>query len=108
MASERVRITSTGGMADVAGGRIEAPRVLVATETGMLHQLRKQNHSGTTFLPVSDKAVCHYMKMITPEKLLRCLQTGQDEITVDADIAERARASVQRMIEIGNPSRGGE
>ncbi len=108
VASERVRITSTGGMADIAGGRIDAPRVLVATETGMLHQLRKVNHSGTKFLPVTDKAVCHYMKMITPEKLLRCLQTGQDEITVDAEIADRARSSVQRMIEIGTPSRGGE
>jgi len=108
VASERVRITSTGGMADFAAGRIDAPRVLVATETGMLHQLRKRNTSGTRFLPVSDTAVCHYMKMITPEKLLRCLQTGRDEVTVDPGIAERARASVQRMIEIGNPSRGGQ
>jgi quinolinate synthase len=108
VASERVRITSTGGMAEFAAGRIDAPRVLVATETGMLHQLRKRNTSGTRFLPVSDTAVCHYMKMITPEKLLRCLQTGRDEVTVDAGIAERARASVQRMIEIGNPSRGGQ
>jgi quinolinate synthase len=44
------------------------------------------------------------MKMITPEKLLRCLRDGVDVVDVPADIAERARASVERMIAIGTPS----
>jgi len=107
VAPERVRIASTGGMAEVAGGRVDAPRVLVATETGMLHQLRRRNHTGTTFLPVSEAAVCHYMKMITAQNLLTCLQTGRDEVTVDPRVAGSARASVERMIAIGSPSRGG-
>jgi quinolinate synthase len=48
------------------------------------------------------------MKMITPEKLLSCLKTGRDEVTVPADIADRARQSVERMIALGTPSKTGE
>ena len=47
------------------------------------------------------------MKMITPAALLRCLVEGADEVHVDPDVATAARASVQRMIEIGQPG-GGE
>jgi quinolinate synthase len=47
------------------------------------------------------------MKMITPAALLRCLTEGADEVDVDAETARLARASVQRMIEIGTPG-GGE
>jgi quinolinate synthase len=52
--------------------------------------------------------VCKYMKMITPAKLLRSLRYGTDEVTVAADVADRARLSVERMIAIGKPSRTGE
>jgi quinolinate synthase len=45
------------------------------------------------------------MKMITPEKLLRSLRDGVDEVTVPRDIADKARLSVERMIAIGTPSR---
>jgi quinolinate synthase len=84
-----------------------AARVLVATETGILHQLRKLNTT-TDFMPVSPRAVCPYMKMITPTKLLRSLTETVFEVDVDPVVASRARASVERMIEIGSPSRGGE
>jgi quinolinate synthase len=40
------------------------------------------------------------MKMITPEKLLRCLQTGRDEVIVPPEIADRARIPIERMISI--------
>lgn len=106
MPAERVKILSTGGMLDEAR-RTTAKRVLVATETGMLHQLRGVNDR-TTFAPVNDRAVCHYMKMITPAKLLRALQDNVFEVTVPDDVAARARESVQRMVAIGNPSVGGE
>jgi quinolinate synthase len=78
--------------------------VLVATETGMLHQLRKANPL-VIFEPVNRAAVCKYMKMITPEKLLRSLRDGTDVVDVPRDIANKARASVERMIAIGTPSR---
>ena len=103
---ERTRILSTGGMLEAAR-TTKSRKVLVATETGMLHQLRKVNAS-TDFQPVNRAAVCKYMKMITPEKLENALRTGNDVVDVPRDVAERARASVERMIAIGTPSRVGE
>ena len=102
---ERVRILSTGGMLDAARSS-SAREVLVATEVGMLHQLRRAAPD-VTFRAVNDRASCRYMKMITPEKLLRALREGRDEVHVDPDLAARGRRAVQRMIEIGTPG-GGE
>lgn len=100
---ERTKILSTSGMI-TAAKETRATKVLVATETGMLHQLRKANPL-VIFEPVNRAAVCKYMKMNTPEKLLEALRTGKDEVTVPRDIADRARLSVERMIAIGTPSR---
>ena len=72
----------------------------------MLHQLRKAAPE-IDFRAVNDRASCRYMKMITPAALLRALREGVDEVDVDPEIAAGARASVQRMVEIGNPG-GGE
>ncbi len=98
----RTRILSTGGMIDAARDTTAA-KVLVATETGMLHQLQKAAPH-VSFEPVNRAAVCKYMKMITPAKLLRSLQTMTDEVNVDPDIADRARASVEAMVAIGTPA----
>ncbi len=102
---DRVRILSTGGMLDAARSS-SAREVLVATEVGMLHQLRRAAPD-VAFRAVNERASCRYMKMITPEKLLRALREGRDEVRVDPDLAVRARRAVQRMIEIGSPG-GGE
>ncbi|REF35029.1 quinolinate synthase NadA [Thermasporomyces composti] len=102
--SERVKILSTGGMLDAAR-TTRSRSVLVATEVGMLHQLRKAA-PGVDFQPVNDRASCRFMKMITPGALLRCLREGVDEVHVDPVVAERARGAVQRMIEIGQPGSG--
>jgi quinolinate synthase len=75
-------------------------KVLVATETGMLHQLRKANPRAT-FAPVNPHAECMYMKMITPEKLLRSLRESIFEVTVDPEVAAKARRAVERMVELG-------
>ena len=103
---ERTHILSTGGMGEAAL-KTKAKKILIATETGIIHQLQKSNPS-VTFEPVNRAAVCQYMKMITPEKLLECLRTGRDEVTVPADVAERARRSVEAMIALGTPSKTGE
>lgn len=102
---ERVHMLSTGDMLKSAA-QTEQKTVLVATEIGMLHQLRKAA-PGVDFLPVNERASCPYMKMITPAALLRCLELEQDEVDVPAAIADRARASLEAMIAIGNPG-GGE
>jgi quinolinate synthase len=101
--AQRTKILSTSGMI-TAAKETQAKKVLVATETGMLHQLRKANPL-VIFEPVNRAAVCKYMKMNTPEKLLAALRTGKDEVTVPREIADRARLSVERMIAIGTPSR---
>ncbi|MGV9859104.1 quinolinate synthase NadA [Gordonia sp. NPDC003425] len=101
---ERVKILSTGGMLDAAR-ETGAKQVLVATEIGMLHQLRKAA-PGIDFQAVNDRASCPYMKMITPAALLRALREGRDEVFVADDVADRARKSVERMIAIGNPGSG--
>ncbi|MGQ0778966.1 MAG: quinolinate synthase NadA [Pseudonocardiales bacterium] len=109
--AERVRILSTGGMLDAAretaaqaaaAPGTAAREVLVATEIGMLHQLRRAAPD-VEFRAVNERASCRYMKMITPAALLRCLREGVDEVHVAADIAARARGAVQRMIAIGRP-----
>jgi quinolinate synthase len=102
--SDRVKILSTGGMLDAAR-TTRSRSVLVATEVGLLHQLRK-TAPDVDFQPVNDRASCRYMKMITPGALLRCLREGVDEVHVDPVVAERARGAVQRMIEIGRPGSG--
>ncbi|HVV08755.1 quinolinate synthase NadA [Amycolatopsis sp.] len=105
VAAEKVKILSTGDMVHAARDT-KASTVLVATEIGMLHQLRKAAPE-IDFRAVNDRASCRYMKMITPAALLRSLREGADEVHVDLETAARARASVQRMIEIGKPG-GGE
>jgi quinolinate synthetase complex, A subunit len=104
--ADRTQVLSTGGMVEYAK-TTTAPHVLVATETGILHQLRSLN-SSTHFEAVNPSAVCRYMKMTTPTSLLRSLRDGTTEISVAPDVARRAATAVRRMIEIGSPSRGGE
>jgi quinolinate synthase len=98
----RTRVLSTGGML-AAAASTGARHVLVATETGMLHQLRRANPS-VNWEPVNPDAVCRYMKMITPEALLRCLRDGVEEVHVDAGVASRARRAVEAMIGAGSPA----
>jgi quinolinate synthase len=97
--AERTHILSTGGMANMARD-LGSDTALVATEVGMLHQLRKLN-SHTNFLPMNPQAVCRYMKMITPALLERCLREGRDEVLVPEQVARRARGAVERMVTIG-------
>ena len=93
------------GMLDAARAT-GAREVLVATEVGMLHQLRRAAPE-VEFRAVNERASCRYMKMITPGLLLRALREGRDEVRVAPDIAARALGAVERMIAIGRPG-GGE
>jgi len=97
--AERTRVLSTGGML-AAARSTRARAVLVATETGMLHQLRKANPA-VRWEPVNPDAVCRYMKMITPQALERCLRDGVSEVRVDPGVAARARRAVEAMIAVG-------
>ena len=96
----RTRVLSTGGMLQAARAT-RAPAVLVATETGMLHQLRRANPA-VRWEPVNPGAVCRFMKMTTPAVLLRCLREGVTEVTVEPGVARRARRAVQAMLAAGS------
>jgi quinolinate synthase len=93
-----VEIYSTEGMVRHAK-QSQADKFLVATETGILHRMRKENPN-KTFLPVKEDAVCEYMKTITLEKVYRSLRDMVYEVKVPVDIADRARLSIQRMLEL--------
>src|SRR6266571_6669885 len=96
--AERTKILSTGGM--VRESELSsAKRFLVATETGILHQLRKGN-PGKVFEPINEDAVCKYMKTITPANLLSSLREMVFEVTVPEAIRVRAARAVERMIEL--------
>lgn len=99
---ERTELLSTGGMVERAKA-LGSGTALVATETGILHQLRAANPQAT-FEAIDDQAVCPFMKMITPEALWRSLAEGKHAIEVPEEIRVRAAQAVQRMIEIGKPT----
>jgi len=73
---------------------------IIATETGMLHPLRKAAPRAR-LTAVNPKAVCKYMKMITLPKLRDSLRNGKYEVKVPSDVATRARRPIERMVAIG-------
>jgi quinolinate synthase len=91
-------VTSTSGMVKRAK-ESKAREFIVATETGILHTMRKQN-PGKSFIPVRETAVCEFMKTITLEKVLWSLEDMQYKITVPPDVAERARRAIDRMMAV--------
>ena len=81
-----------------------AKRFIVATESGILHQMRRQC-SDKEFIaaPPSDSCGCNecaYMKLNTLEKLRRCLADVSPAVEVDTSLAERARRPIVRMLEM--------
>ena len=98
--AENTHMLSTGGM--LTHARVSAADTfIVATETGMLHPLEQENPE-KTFIPANRKAVCQYMKMITLPKLRDALRDMGPVVTVDPEIARRARVPIERMVAI-NP-----
>lgn len=79
----------------------QSPRdhFLVATETGILHRLKKEVPN-KRFEAADPGAVCRYMKMITPVKLRDSLRDLRPEVTVEPEIARRAKVAIDRMLEV--------
>ena len=72
---------------------------VVATETGILHRLRKEAPD-RRFYAMSERAVCRYMKQITLPKLRDSLRDLRHQVTVPDDVAAQARRAIERMVEI--------
>jgi quinolinate synthase len=96
---EGVQILSTEGM--IRRPAMSASQTfIVATETGILHRLRRANPE-KEFIAASSRAECQYMKLTTLPKVVRALERLEHRITVPPDIADRARLALERMVAIG-------
>lgn len=91
---------STGGMCRFAR-ESAAKEIIVGTEIGILHRLRKENPD-KMFYPVSDGIVCGDMKKITLEKIAECLQEMKNEVEVPQDVSVKARRAIDAMLAV-NP-----
>jgi quinolinate synthase len=94
----KVSILSTEGMLNHVKDS-KTKNFVVATETGILYRMRKQNPD-KTFIPASDKAECQHMKMNTLEKVYDSLVEDKYEVTVPKEIANKARLAIDRMLAI--------
>lgn len=82
---------------------------IVATESGILHEMMKQSPE-KNFIPVPPEVgegsvgcqcnECSYMRLNTLQKLYACLKDEKPEIHVDANIIDRARRPIDRMLEL--------
>jgi quinolinate synthase len=85
--------------------RDEGASYIVATESGILHQMRKASpHKNFIPAPPKDSSCacndCKYMKLITLKKVYNTLKYELPEITLEQDLMDRARGSIVRMLEI--------
>ncbi|MEE9520713.1 MAG: quinolinate synthase NadA [Dehalococcoidales bacterium] len=92
-------VLSTGGMRRFAR-ETDAREIIVGTEIGILHRLRKEN-PGKKFIPATEQAVCPQMKLITLEKVLWSLEEMAPEVKVPEEIRLRAKSAVDKMLEVG-------
>ncbi|HSA13127.1 MAG TPA: quinolinate synthase NadA, partial [Spirochaetota bacterium] len=74
-------------------------KIIVGTETGMIHKL-KSAAPGIEYIPASPSFVCPNMKKITLQKLYDTLLGENNRVTVDQSTASRARAALDRMLEL--------
>src|SRR5580658_9227492 len=97
-------ICSTEKMVDFCK-RSPAPMFLIATEAGMIHRLNKECPD-KRFIPVPVENCrcneCKFMKMNTLEKLYDCMANLSPRVELSAEIMERARLPIQRMLQISS------
>ena len=85
--------------------RDQGSKYIVATESGILHQMIKAS-PGKTFIPAPPKdstcacSDCRFMKMITMKKMYNTLKYEVPEISLEQNLMDRARGSIVRMLEI--------
>jgi quinolinate synthase len=85
----------------------EGKKYIVATESGILHQMRKANPD-KMFIPAPPKDStcacndCKYMKLISLKKIYNTLKYELPEITLEQDLMDQARGSITRMLEISD------
>ena len=84
----------------------DAQEYIVATETGILHQMQKESPH-KTFIPAPPENMCAcndcpYMKLNTLEKLYLCMEYEEPQIIMDEDLMRLAKKPIDRMLEISH------
>jgi quinolinate synthase len=83
----------------------DATSYIIGTEPGIIHQMKKENPS-KKFIPVPPRDStcgcneCSFMKLITMEKIYRCIRDEKPEIMIDPDVLRKASKPINRMMEI--------
>lgn len=82
----------------------DAKKYIVATETGIIHQMKKESPEKEFLVVPTDETCscndCPYMKMNTMQKLYLCLKNEQPEIILPHDVIEKARKPIDKMLDI--------
>ncbi len=91
-------ILSTEGMMKHAKTS-DAKQFVIATETGILYRMQKENPD-KEFFPIKQDAVCKYMKKVSLEKVYNSLAHNVYEVKVPKGVADKARLAINRMLAI--------
>jgi quinolinate synthase len=79
-------------------------KFIVATETGILYQMKKSSPDKEFIIVPSDETCscndCPYMKLNTMQKLYLCLKNERPEIKLSREVIEKARVPIDRMLDI--------
>ncbi len=96
-------VASTSGMAkyveSLADSEAKRRGVIVGTEVGLVRRLIEL-HPDISIWPLNEFAVCGTMKLTTLHKVCWSIETGNYEIVLSGDVIEKARASLERMLEL--------
>ena len=92
-------VLSTGGMIRFAR-ETKANEIIIGTEVGIIHRLRKEN-PGKKFILASEQAICPRMKLITLDTILWSLEKMTHQIRVPEKTRLKAKAAVDKMLEVG-------
>jgi len=90
-------VVSTSGMLKEAK-RSSSNEFIIGTEEGLIYRLKKENPQ-KEFYSLGASNICVDMKKITLNELYEALSRGQYEITLNEDIIEKAKKSLERMVE---------
>ena len=87
----------------------DARKFIVATETGILYQMRKSSPDKEFIIVPSDETCscndCPYMKLNTMQKLYLCLKNERPEISLSPDLIEKAKKPIEKMLEISKKAK---
>ncbi|MBO7194499.1 MAG: quinolinate synthase NadA [Alistipes sp.] len=97
-------VGSTAGILEFCG-KDSAQEYIVVTEAGILAEMQKR-YPEKTFIPAPPESgecscnECHYMKMVTLENILSCLEAESPEVQLDENVRKAAERSIQNMVAI--------